>query len=433
MSRLDLVIFRWGRIIARRVNRRRDRLEVQVFLRLALARIGDGNRLHQCLGIGMLRVLEHAGARAQFDDPTQIHHTHMVADAFDHGHIVADKEERQTHLGLQFHHQVQHLRLHRHIQRRHSFVRDDQLGVQRQSASDGHPLALPTGQFVREAAHEAARQLHPVKQHLDALTPLFAFEHAKVVHRLGHLIGQLHLGVQRGKGILKDHLHIDPRGAQIAITQRHDVLAVQHDRAFLRIHQAQDRPTRCGFAKAAFAHKAQGLALVDGKGQVLDRMNIGHKTAKEAALDRKARGETLDLQQRLFGAGDGHDRRLIAPHQFHRLGIGLAGHLTQLGHRGQQRLRIRVLRIFEHRAARSNFYDPAQVHHAHMVAHAFHNRHIVADEHIGNPQLGLQFHHQVQHLRLHRYIKSGDRFIRHNQLRVQGQRAGNCDPLALTT
>mmetsp|Transcript_22890 Transcript_22890/g.38351 ORF Transcript_22890/g.38351 Transcript_22890/m.38351 type:complete len:434 (+) Transcript_22890:3121-4422(+) len=429
MSRLDLVIFRWGRIIARRVNRRRDRLEVQVFLRLALARIGDGNRLHQCLGIGMLRVLEHAGARAQFDDPTQIHHTHMVADAFDHGHIVADKEERQTHLGLQFHHQVQHLRLHRHIQRRHSFVRDDQLGVQRQSASDGHPLALPTGQFVREAAHEAARQLHPVKQHLDALTPLFAFEHAKVVHRLGHLIGQLHLGVQRGKGILKDHLHIDPRGAQIAITQRHDVLAVQHDRAFLRIHQAQDRPTRCGFAKAAFAHKAQGLALVDGKGQVLDRMNIGHKTAKEAALDRKARGETLDLQQRLFGAGDGHDRRLIAPHQFHRLGIGLAGHLTQLGHRGQQRLRIRVLRVFENLGNRAFLDLVAPEHDNDAVGHLCHDRHVMGDEHHGGAGLTLEAVHQSKDLGLNGHIEGRGRLVRDQQARLAGQ--GHCDDNAL--
>jgi hypothetical protein len=89
----------------------------------------------------------------------------MMADPFDHGHVVADEQKAQAQIGLQFHHQVQHLGLDADIQRADGLVRDDQLGVQRQRAGDGDALALATRQLVREAAHEAARQFDPVEEH----------------------------------------------------------------------------------------------------------------------------------------------------------------------------------------------------------------------------------------------------------------------------
>ena len=198
-----------------RMNRGRDRLEIQVFLILTLARISNWNRRHEGLRIGMLRVFEHAGPWTHFDNPAQIHHTDIVADAFHDGHIVADEQKGQTQFGLQFHHQIQNLRLHRHIQRRNGFVCDDQLGVQGQSARNRHPLTLPPGQFVRETPHETAGQFHPVKQHLDPLLDVCAFQRAKVMDRFGHLIRQDHLRIKRRKRILKDHLHIAPRVPQL--------------------------------------------------------------------------------------------------------------------------------------------------------------------------------------------------------------------------
>ncbi len=86
--------------------------------------------------------------------------------------------------------------------------------------------------------------------------------------------------------------------------QRHDVLAIQIDLTRQRLDQPQDRPARSGFATAGFAHKAQRLALVDGKRQVLDRVHIGHGAAEKPALDREPRGQVLDRQQHLVGARD---------------------------------------------------------------------------------------------------------------------------------
>ena len=72
---------------------------------------------------------------------------------------------------------------------------------------------------MRIAPHEAARQLDPVEQHLDPFAHLGPLQRAEIMDRFGHLLGQRHLRVERGKGILKDHLHVAPRLAQGALRQ----------------------------------------------------------------------------------------------------------------------------------------------------------------------------------------------------------------------
>jgi hypothetical protein len=112
----------------------------------------------------VLRVLEDRARGPDLDDPAQIHHADGVADALHHGHVVADEQIAEAQLGLQFHHQVQHLRLHRHVERRDRLVGDDQLGVERERAGDGDALALAARQLVRVARMKCAAA-HPVEQH----------------------------------------------------------------------------------------------------------------------------------------------------------------------------------------------------------------------------------------------------------------------------
>ncbi|MNI76173.1 hypothetical protein D3C81_2086130 [compost metagenome] len=61
-----------------------------------------------------------------------------------------------------------------------------------------------------------------------------------------------------------------------------------------------------------------------------------------------------------------------------------------------------------------------------------HYRQIVRDEHIGQPQILLQIHHQIQYLRPHRDIKGGDRFIGNHHVRVKHQPACDSNTLPLS-
>ncbi len=61
-----------------------------------------------------------------------------------------------------------------------------------------------------------------------------------------------------------------------------------------------------------------------------------------------------------------------------------------------------------------------------------HHAQIVRDEQIGQPQLGLQVPQQIDDLCLHRNIQRGHRLVAHYEARMQHQRAGDADALALT-
>ena len=56
---------------------------------------------------------------------------------------------------------------------------------------------------------------------------------------------------------------------------------------------------------------------------------------------------------------------------------------------------------------------------------------IVADQHVGDAELGLQILHQVEHLGLYRYIERADRFIGHDQPGFGDEGARNGNALAL--
>ena len=174
--------------MAQRKNRRSDRLEAKVIDEAALAGVGNRHRRQQRQCIGVLRIFKDRSARPNFNDAAKIHDTDMMRHPFHHRHIMADEQVGQAQIFLQLHHQVQNLRLHRHIERRDRLIRHDQLGVDGQSAGDGHPLALPAGQLMRKAAHKVTGQADPVKDFRHPVVQRLPPEKTKVQDRFGHLI-----------------------------------------------------------------------------------------------------------------------------------------------------------------------------------------------------------------------------------------------------
>jgi hypothetical protein len=73
----------------------------------------------------------------------------------------------------------------------------------------------------------------------------------------------------------------------------------------------------------------------------------------------------------------------------------------------------------------------AQVHHQHFVRDVAHDAQVVRYEEIREAELSLQVGEKVQHLRLHRDVERGDRFVRHDERRAEHECAGDGDPLSL--
>src|SRR6185312_11812868 len=65
------------------------------------------------------------------------------------------------------------------------------------------------------------------------------------------------------------------------------------------------------------------------------------------------------------------------------------------------------------------------------VGDVAHGLDVVRDEHHAEVELGLEVGEQVQHLRPDRDVQGGGRFVGHDDVRIQGQRAGDGHALAL--
>ena len=75
------------------------------------------------------------------------------------------------------------------------------------------------------------------------------------------------------------------------------------------------------------------------------------------------------------------------------------------GHRGQERLRVRVERVLVELVAIGQLHHPAQVHDADAVADVADDGEVVGDEQVGETEALLQVLQQVDDLRLDRHVE----------------------------
>src|SRR5689334_14923228 len=111
--------------------------------------------------------------RTLFDDLTQVHHHHPVADVLHHVQVVTDEDVRQPQLRLEVQQQIQDLCLYGLVKRRHRLVADDQFWLERQRARRVDALQLTTAQLVWEVRRMVWMESHLFEQ-LSRSTPNLA-------------------------------------------------------------------------------------------------------------------------------------------------------------------------------------------------------------------------------------------------------------------
>src|SRR4051812_3017857 len=108
-------------------------------------------------------------------------------------------------------------------------------------------------------------------------------------------------------------------------------------------------------------------------------------------------------------------------------------HLDRIGHRncGEECLGVLDLGVLVDLLRIALLDDLAEVHHGDPVTHRPDDGEVVGDEQVREPELLLQVLEQVEDLGLDRDVERRDGLVTHDQLRVQGQGAGDADALAL--
>jgi hypothetical protein len=103
------------------------------------------------------------------------------------------------------------------------------------------------------------------------------------------------------------------------------------------------------------------------------------------------------------------------------------------GHRGQERLRVWVLRPGEDLLGRAHLDDLAEVHHRDPVAHVAGDGEVVRDVEIRHPELACEPGHQLHDRDANAHVEHRGRLVGDDEARVHDQRAGDRHPLTLST
>ena len=112
-------------------------------------RIRQRNCREQRLRVRHDRRCKHHVGRREFDDAAEVHHRHARGEMLHDAQVVRNEQIRQPAIALQILQQVDHLRLHAHIERRDRLVEHDELRLYGQRARNADALTLPAGEFMR--------------------------------------------------------------------------------------------------------------------------------------------------------------------------------------------------------------------------------------------------------------------------------------------
>ena len=134
---------------------------------------------------------------------------------------------------------------------------------------------------------------------------------------------------------------------------------------------------------------------------------------RSAVLEAVHPGDALELEARPLG-----------------LALALAPRVRDR-HGGEERLRVLVLRVRVDLLGRPDLDELALVHDRDLVGHRPHDGEVVRDEEVREPEVALEVLEQVEDLRLDGDVQRRDRLVADDQLRVQRERAGDADALAL--
>src|SRR5579884_768757 len=242
-------------------------------LRLRIRRRNGG---HQGLRVRMQGVPVQILAIGNLDDAPQVHHCHAVADVAYDAEIVGDEEIRELEFLLQLFHEVEDLRLDGHVERRHRFVGDHEIGPKSERSGDADALTLAAAELVWVAVDVLGRESDGLQQLLNdgppapgraAQTPATVAVFAQVVpsrngagkifERLGYDLVDRHPRVKRAEGVLEDHLHLPTHRTHLSRPQLCNVPPTDDDAPGSDGHEPQQRPAQGGLAASALAHEPE--------------------------------------------------------------------------------------------------------------------------------------------------------------------------------
>src|SRR5262245_34967419 len=201
---------------------------------------------------------------------------------------MADEQVRHTEARLQIREQVEDLRLHRAVERRHRFVEHYQLRLQRERTRDRHPLTLTARQLVRVLRGVFVIQADESEQLADARADRCR---ARDLQRLRNDCAHRHARVEGGRRILEDDLHPTTRGSERPPPSTDELLTIEPDRTPVGVQQTKHETRHGRLAAPRLSYQPERASSLDREAHVVDRVH-------NAARPVERLGQAVDLEQR---------------------------------------------------------------------------------------------------------------------------------------
>ncbi len=169
------------------------------------------------------------------------------------------ENHRQMQPLLQLQEQIDHLRLHRNVERRHKLIGNDDVGLDSKRPGNADALALAARKLMRITTRSILRQAHEFQELGDAAGNIGGRSHLVDAQRLADDLLHRHAWIERAVGVLKDHLDTAVEAAPIACLEMRDVLTFETNSTFIRIEQSHEAACKGGLAAAGSRQRCQAF------------------------------------------------------------------------------------------------------------------------------------------------------------------------------
>src|SRR5215469_1521847 len=276
---------RWIEQIGRLASNRR-KLEAALIIQAR-------NRVQQPHGVGMGGSFIHLFHRRGLHHVSRVHHVDMLTGSGHYSQVVRNQHHSGVKFFCQALHQFKDLRLDGHIQRRSRLICNQQFRIARQGDGNHDPLAHAAAELVRVVLDAPFRiwNTHQVK-HFNRAFPGLVFTEVFAVPLdcLRNLVTYGEHRIERGHRVLENHRDFaTAQIGQLVLVLLQDIFTVEVDLAANDLarwigYQAHHRKRRNAFAAAALTYYPQGLARLDGKGDIIDSLHYP-STCKKVRLE----------------------------------------------------------------------------------------------------------------------------------------------------
>ena len=207
---------------------------------------------------------------------------------------MSDEDVGEPELPLQVEQQVDYLRLHGDVERRHRLVADENFGPNGERSCDADPLSLSAREQVGVPPSRSrieSDELHELGEPAASVRLLH-----QAIMDLPPLRDDLpggHTGIERRVRVLEDDLDCAPQGLQVGAAAAVDVTAAKTDAALRRLFEPDEQAGQCRLAATRLADDRERFPPMQLEADTVD----GLDSCSPATVWREVLDDSVDLQQ----------------------------------------------------------------------------------------------------------------------------------------